>query len=1141
MAGEEVYLARLGIWIAQALGDTSGLAADLDTDGIGFQLPDAIVSDPSVTGAGQALGDAGAQLREAAGELDAALTAADDDALAAGLVHLVEALYRFVNALIAMIDRIAARGAALGGPEGDAVEAFAGVMVRKAIDYAVITLLEQRLPMSLHILKFLGLVDWEVVEESGAINTPRFIRKDLRLDRIESLFTDPAAHFADAHGWGLATFDPEELLQSVLDFFPEESSAEAGRQGGDAFLVTGPARWSRDSNVSPPGILLDYSARLAHSFSERVTYSPSWGSDFTADLALEGGFVFRLRPPFQMSIEPKTGTASGAFRFVTNRNAAARGFTIVGGNDLVRLEAEDFGIGAELVVGASTTGAVRVDPGVLVELTGLTLSLGSEESDNFLASLLAEAEVRGVFDLGLSWRLSEGLKVRAAGGLEIAVPMHQSLGIATFETLYLILKIRDDGSFALETSAAVTGHLGPLTASVERMGVETVLSFSEGSDGSGAADKALGPVDLTAAFKPPSGVGLAVNAGVVKGGGFLYLDHDKGEYAGALELTFTGLFAVKAIGVIQTRMPDGSDGFSLLIIITAEFGTPIQLGFGFTLVGLGGLIGLNRTMRLDELAEGVRSGSVENIMFPRDVIANAPQIISDMKRFFPPLEGHFMIGPMAKLGWGTPTLVTASLGVIIEVPPGNIAILGVLKCTLPDEEAALLVLQVKFIGALEPTKGRLWFFASLYGSRVLFLTISGEMGLLIAWGDDPNFVLSVGGFHPRFTPPPMPFPSPQRVSISILNESFARIRVEGYFAVTSNTAQFGAAVELYFGVDAFSVDGHLGFDALFQFSPFYFVISFSASMSVKVFGAGLFSVRIRGELEGTSPWHVDGEGSISLLFWDISVPFSHTWGDSADTVLDGVPALPILVAELEKRENWIAVPPTRAPISVSLREIDPTAELVLHPVGTLRVAQRGVPLDLDIQKIGNKAVSDVSRLALTVGGTGLVERVKARESFASAQYRDIDGAAKLSAPGYEKFDAGTELSVAAGDTRTSHAVKRVVLHELIVIDDNYKQHQSRFFNAGLGWFEQRLSSNATARSPLSRHTARQQAPFTEKIKAKEGGFVIASAVDNSPWADGRSFASQAEAVDALKRHARSAPKAAADLHVIPTAEASVAV
>ena len=38
-------------------------------------------------------------------------------------------------------------------------------------------------------------------------------------------------------------------------------------------------------------------------------------------------------------------------------------------------------------------------------------------------------------------------------------------------------------------------------------------------------------------FKPPNGVGLSIDAGVVKGGGYLFLDADTGEYAGALELT----------------------------------------------------------------------------------------------------------------------------------------------------------------------------------------------------------------------------------------------------------------------------------------------------------------------------------------------------------------------------------------------------------------------------------------------------------------------------------------------------------------------------------------------------------------------------------------------------------------------------
>src|SRR5579864_6531193 len=109
------------------------------------------------------------------------------------------------------------------------------------------------------------------------------------------------------------------------------------------------------------------------------------------------------------------------------------------------------------------------------------------------------------------------------------------------------------------------------------------------------------------------------------------------------------------------------------------------------------------------------------------------------------------------------------------------------------------------------------------------------MGLLMAWGDNANFVVSIGGFHPQFNPPPLPFPTPRRIEVDILNESYARIRCDGYFAVTSNTCQFGSHSDFYFGFSALSVEGHSGFDALLQFSPFHFVVTISTSFSVKVF------------------------------------------------------------------------------------------------------------------------------------------------------------------------------------------------------------------------------------------------------------------------------------------------------------------
>jgi hypothetical protein len=81
------------------------------------------------------------------------------------------------------------------------------------------------------------------------------------------------------------------------------------------------------------------------------------------------------------------------------------------------------------------------------------------------------------------------------------------------------------------------------------MGVTATLSFPPGNAGN------LGPAQLDIGFKPPNGVGLRVQAGPITGGGFLSFDDIKGEYIGALELSFKGVFTLKAIGIINTRCP----------------------------------------------------------------------------------------------------------------------------------------------------------------------------------------------------------------------------------------------------------------------------------------------------------------------------------------------------------------------------------------------------------------------------------------------------------------------------------------------------------------------------------------------------------------------------------------------------------
>jgi hypothetical protein len=759
------------------------------------------------------------------------------------------------------------------------------------------------------------------------------------------------------------------------------------------------------------------------------------------------------------------------------------------------------------------------------DVTGGLLQFGTGNADGFVSTVVPLDAVRAEFSLGVGVSNVAGLYFKGSSGLTLRLPLHLTLGPIGIEHVTLGAEFRE-GSLPLTAATGLSIKLGPLAGAIEDIGVQAILEPVADRSGN------LGPLDARFAFKPPKGVGLAIDAGVVSGGGYLFFDTDREEYAGALELSVAGWLRLTAIGLVTTRMPDGSHGFSLLIIITAEFGSGIQLGYGFALMGVGGLLGLNRTMRLAPLMEGVRTGAINGIMFPRDVVANAPRIISDLRTIFPPKEGTFLIGPMAKLGWGS-GIITLSLGVIIEIP-GNIAIIGVLQLALPTEDEPVLILRVNFAGAIEFDRKRLYFFAALFDSRLLFMTIEGEMAVLAAFGEDANLVLSVGGFHPEFDPPPLPVPTPKRISLNILNESSAKLRAETYFAVTTNTAQMGARAELLLGLSDFGIQGSIGFDALLQFVPLHFAVDVSASFSVKVFGVGAFSVRVKCRLEGPSPWRVKGTGSISLLFFDISVDFEKTWGSLLDVVLEPIAVLARVLEELGKGESWTAHLPPGANALVSLRKLDPAEEgLVLHPVGTLRVSQRAVPLGLTVTKVGEQRPSDVRKLTLGVAAGGLAKRGDALESFAPAQFQDFDDAAKLAKPAYESYPGGIELSVDGDQLASGQTVRRIVRYELSTIDTNYRRFVRRFHTFPVSVFDHLLDGASVTRSPLSQHAGSRLRPFDDTVGLAAETFVVASTADNTAAGGTAVFSSEAMAREDLAARLRDDPALDGTLHVLP--------
>jgi hypothetical protein len=1087
---------------------------------LGFSL-----TNSQLTAVAAPLSDVAGNVGDLVRLIGAILAAADAEDYGTVAAKSVEAVQRLVEAIGAIDELSAGLSGAVGLPAGE--------VAKRLFDFLIFTYL-QATPEVNDFLEILGLLERdERDEDSEDPEHPPYTQVSYRFDHVGDWFEDPMGRAEALYDWG-AGFDGHKAFGLV-----ERVTARAGLpvfyddSGPTARLDLVVLEAVPKTDVNPPGLLI----RLKHALSsglQTIPLSNDVQVELKIDFQVPGDTGIAILPSGDISVI--AGAGGGTFRgeilarVIAKRTQPPEPFLLFGDAGGSRLELASFTGTLGAVITAQSGNATG---GGLVEarMDDLKVVIDTTNADGFLGKVLPGTHIEAAFSSKLGLSSEDGFYFEGSGALEVRLPLHLQLGPIEIPALTLAAKLAG-GELPTSVGLDIKANLGPLQAVVENIGVTATFSFPEGNGGN------LGPLDFSLGFKPPNGVGLSLDVGVVKGGGYLFFDFDREEYAGVLELSLAGIVTVKAIGLITTKMPDGSKGFSLLLIITAEFGTGIQLGFGFTLLGVGGLVGLNRTMNLQPLLDGVRTGSVNSIMFPENPVANAPRIIADLRAIFPPLEGRFLIGPMVKIGWGTPTLVSVSVGVIIEIT-GNIAIVGVLKVALPAPEAPLIVIQVAFVGAIEFDKQRLYFFASMFDSRIVFLTLEGELGLLVAWGDDANFVLSVGGFHPRFSAPALPFPSPKRIAVSLLNTAIARIRTETYFAVTSNTVQFGASTELMFDVGVASVEGHMSFDALFQFSPFYFIVEISASVSLKVFGLGLFSIHLDFALEGPTPYRAHGTGTLSLFFFDVSADFDVTWGDSQDTTLPPIPVMPLLRGELEKLENWTVRLPTNNHLLVSLRKLPETeSPHVLHPLGQLKVSQRAVPLNLKIDKVGSQKPSDANSYTLKAV-SGLAKVDDADESFAKAQFLNMSDAEKLSQRAFDPLDGGIILSSGGQELGAAKLAKRRVRYEQEIIDSNYLRFRRRYVRVAHGLFMHFVKASAVSKSPLSNHQQTLRDPYTEKVKVVEGTYTVAFSENNRPYSEAaRTFASEAQAQQFLRERTAAEPSLHDALHVIPHHEAT---
>lgn len=750
--------------------------------------------------------------------------------------------------------------------------------------------------------------------------------------------------------------------------------------------------------------------------------SDTWKLVVKGDLNLGAGFGLEFRPDDQVKVQTALFSdqvdevADGNFALSLTKAAPNDQLTAWIGSEKEQgtfLGYKDYGLTFNI---GNSKGQYFIQSEI--GLNELTFKIDTKDGDGFIQKLLAGIQVESISNLAVGFSNQEGFYFAGAAGLDIHIPIHKTLGPIYLKSSFIGLHFFEGTDFRFGLS--FNAKLGPIRAAVDKIGLSLPIDFPDNQEGN------FGPIDVgDFKFIAPSGVGIELESGLITGGGFIKHYESEHTYSGLLSLNMRSI-DLTAIGIIRTKMPNNKPGFSMLISISVLFKPVIQLSFGFTLNGVGGLVGINRTVSVDTLRKRIASGAVNSIMFPHDPINNAERIISDLRAVFPPREKHFVIAPFLKIGYGTPTMIEIDLGVVLEIPfKGRIILLGSVGVFLPSKAAPLVRIIIDAVGDFNFAKQYIRIDGRLRQSHILGIPLNGGFAFMLDWGSRPAFLFSIGGYHPRYKKPAR-FPEIPRLSALIRKGKAIILYCEYYQAITSNTFQIGFRADLEINYKAAKVNGHFGFNALIQFDPFYFDVDISMSVRVRVKGKNLAGVDLYFNLIGPAPWRVVGRAKIKILFFKLKIRFRKEWGRrqvESPTFISDQELLQKTKTALSILSNWTTKLPTNFRTAEILRPTSTLQKdgLVLHPGGYLEVRQTVIPLNKRIQKFGNayakskpafKIEEDININGKVVN-RGTVQYLK--EDFARAQYEEMPDAKKISTPDFEPMVAGISFGNAAID------------------------------------------------------------------------------------------------------------------------------
>lgn len=894
---------------------------------------------------------------------------------------------------------------------------------RRILDLLIVSYLANNSFLAFTILHLLNIIEFKHFEADEENYQVEHIRAIVHYDNVSSLFSDPRRHMQESYGWGTPEFSALNLLTRLSEVF-QAIGATVQMQPMDRRaeeVLLGQAVPETQTEPAPQliinlyeeleeiaGLMLGLSVFGVRPSSEGASDSglgflpivrghadgeiPLYVFDdtvfeFSTDTDLLKRIALILRPDLPLKVQTAHSIgdlANGRFALgIRYGQADGEPKTLVSFSGGSHLSMQQF----TLMGGIDKVSNSSVESFMELGLWGCQFNFSLAEADDFISNIFSE-QISAPFDFRLCWSSSKGIYFHGSSGFNVTIPLHVNLGPIFLQSLYLALDTQDEG-FDVEASTNGSLSLGPLTATVERLGMIVKVSFTNGN---------LGLFGLSPRFKPPNGFGLSIDAEGITGGGFLAKDAGKDRWIGALSLKISQRTLE---GIILTEK-----GSFLGIVWAKGLGIPAP---GGSIEGLGALIASDRRGDKEAFLKGLRNNVLDAVLFPDNLIAQAPQLIATLSRLFPIASNYTLIGIFLQWVFGSKSrLAVAEIGIIIEFKGTNLVrvyILGQGTVKIPRLPEKQLSINAQLFGSLDFEKNEYFLKLTLINSKLAGGELTGDG--LFYYSPKTGFLMSLGGFNPRYKPPSGQLFRLNRLRVNLANSDNLKISFECYIALTSSSFQIGGKLSLWAGKGGFSIEGLLSLDILARFNGEFF-LDITAEVAIKRGSKTLASISFSGALSGISQWKIKGKAKIKILFFKISIPVSFELGRGEPAKFEPTDAEPLLIQALTDSANWRV---KEIGLGIALRET--VREGVwIGGNSTIGVSQTAVPLDETLTRLGPSPLKAPQKFKINPQvkiGTQTKEGHELQEEFNFSLYQDTDLEESLRAPVLEKMQSGLEI------------------------------------------------------------------------------------------------------------------------------------